>query len=85
MKNHCSAFTMRDRAADGEANVIGSFVSACTVISGCSARFLPTPGKSTSAECRAREFIGRTDAGEHQKLRRIVGAAGEDHLARGVA
>ena len=30
-----------------------------------------------------RQVLGRADAGEHQQLRRVVGAAAEDHLALG--
>ena len=49
-----------------------------------SCRFLPTPvsGDARAMPC-AVQFVGIADAREHQQLRRVDDAAGEDHLAVG--
>ena len=46
-------------------------------------RFSPTGQVLAHLDADAAELVGRADAGQHQQLRRLVGAGGDDHLALG--
>ena len=53
---------------------------------GCSMRFAPTAGASRrDLDAVLAQMLRGPDAGEHQQLRRAVGAGAHDHLALGAA